>query len=113
MSSDGHVATALNAFAKNIRRNSRAEARPPVLSQQQGEVRQQRLEELAARAEGLASNPGKATYQGFESILKEVEELGAPTEREIVIAVASAFMQRPYISEHRFRYAANGKSEGA
>ncbi|MBV8447873.1 MAG: hypothetical protein JO357_09120 [Hyphomicrobiales bacterium] len=110
MSSDGHVATALNAFAKNIRRSSRAESRPPLLSEQQGEVRQQRLEELAAEVDGLASNPRKATYQGFESILKQVEELGAPPEREIIIAVASAFMQRPYVSEHRFHYASNGNS---
>ncbi|MBV8963987.1 MAG: hypothetical protein JOY67_06120 [Hyphomicrobiales bacterium] len=113
MSSDGHVATALNAFAKNIRRNSRVENRPPLLSPHQGEVRQQRLEELAAQAEGLASNPRKATYQRFESILKQVEELGASTEREIIIAVASAFMQRPYVSEHRFRYYSNGSSEDA
>jgi hypothetical protein len=109
MSSDGHVAAALHAFAKDIRRKAEP-GRSILLSQVKGEARQQNLEQLAAQAEGLAANPRKATYQGFERILKQVEELGAPAEREIVIAVASAFMQRPYVSEHRLRYAPEAKS---
>jgi hypothetical protein len=112
MSSDGHVAAALHAFAKDIRRKAEP-GRAMLLSQVKqvnGEVRQQNLEQLAAQAEELAANPRKATYQGFEHILKQVEELGAPAEREIVIAVASAFMQRPYVSEHRLRYSPETKS---
>ena len=113
MSSDGHVAAALHAFAKDIRRKAEP-GRAMLLSQElNGEVRQQNLEQLAAQAEGLAANPRKATYQGFERILKQVEELGAPAEREIVIAVASAFMQRPYVSEHRLRYSPEAKSPEA
>lgn len=109
MSSDGHVAAALYAFAKEIRRKAEPGRGAPN-SHSNGEGRQQNLEQLAARAEGLAANPRKATYQGFERILKQAEELGAPPEREIVIAVASAFMQRPYVPEHRSRYAPDTKS---
>jgi hypothetical protein len=69
-----------------------------LLSPEQSQVRRQRLEQLATEAEQLASNPRKATYQSFERILKQVEELDATPEREVVIAVASAFMQRPYAS---------------
>jgi hypothetical protein len=69
-----------------------------LLSPEQSQVRRQRLEQLATEAEQLASNPRKATYQSFERILKQVEELDAAPEREVVIAVASAFMQRPYVS---------------
>jgi hypothetical protein len=109
MSSDGHVAAALYAFAKDIRRKADPGRATPS-SQRNGEFRQQNLEQLAAQAEGLAANPRKATYQGFERILKQAEELGAPAERDVVIAVASAFMQRPYVSEHRFHYSADAKS---
>jgi hypothetical protein len=109
MSSDGHVAAALYAFAKDIRRKADPGRTAPA-SQRNGEFRQQNLEQLAAQAEGLAANPRKATYQAFERILKQAEELGAPAERDIVIAVASAFMQRPYISEHRLRASPEAKS---
>ncbi len=99
MSSDGHVASSLNTFAKDIRRNFRTEpGRAMLLSPEQSQVRRQRLEQLATETEQLASNPRKATYQSFERILKQVEELNAAPEREVVIAVASAFMQRPYVS---------------
>lgn len=109
MSSDGHVAAALYAFAKDIRRKADpGRTKPP--SQHNGEFRQQNLEQLAAQAEGLAANPRKATYQSFEHILKQAEDLGAPAERDIVIAVASAFMQRPYVSERRFSYYNDSKS---
>jgi hypothetical protein len=99
MASDFHVANALIDFANDIRRNSQSENGPAtLLAPEQADTRRQRLGQLAADAEGLASKPRDATYQGFERILKQVEELGAPPDREIIIAVASAFMQRPYIS---------------
>ncbi|MBV8763996.1 MAG: hypothetical protein JO137_03100 [Hyphomicrobiales bacterium] len=109
MSSDGHVAAALYAFAKEIRRKADPGRTRPA-TQRNGEFRQQNLEQLAAQAEGLAANPRKATYQGFERILKQAEELGAPAERDIVIAVASAFMQRPYVPERRFHSSNDAKS---
>jgi hypothetical protein len=46
-----------------------------ALSPEQADIRRQRLGQLAADAEGLASKPRDATYQGFERILKQVEEL--------------------------------------
>jgi hypothetical protein len=108
MSSDGHVAAALYAFAKDIRRKADP-SRGAARSHSNGESRRHKLEQLAAQAEGMAANPRKATYQGFERILKQAEEFGAPPERDIVIAVASAFMQRPHVSEHRSRYAPEAK----
>lgn len=108
MSSDGHVAAALYAFAKDIRRKADPGRAPR--SHSNGEGRQQKLEQLAAEAEGLAANPRRATYQGFERILKRAEELDASAERDVVIAVASAFMQRPYVPEYRSRHASDAKS---
>jgi hypothetical protein len=99
MASDVHVATALTAFAKDVRRTSRSDSGLTArLSPEQAAIRRERLDQLAAEAERLASNPREATYQGFERIWKQVEGLGAPPGREIIIAVASAFMQRPYVS---------------
>ena len=46
----------------------------------------------------MAANPRAATYQAFEGILKQAQELGAQVERETIIQVASAFMQRPHVS---------------
>jgi hypothetical protein len=112
MSSDGHVAAALYAFAKDIRRKAEP-GRGVQLPQAKEGFRQENLEQLATQAEGLAANPRKATYQRFERILKQAEELGAPAERDIVIAVASAFMQRPYVSEHRFSPSSDAKSSEA
>jgi hypothetical protein len=99
MASDVHVANALIAFAKEVRRNSRTEPGPTTLpSPEQGDTRRQRLNQLATEAEGLASSPREATYQSFERILRQVEELCGAPGGEVIIAVASAFMQRPYIS---------------
>lgn len=46
------------------------------LSPDQVKVRRQRLDQLAAEAEELASNPREATYQSFERILKQAVKAG-------------------------------------
>jgi hypothetical protein len=102
MASDNHVATALTAFANEVRRNSRFEpGETTLLTPEQADIRLRRLEELATEAEALAANPRAATYQGFERILNQVRELGAAPSGEIVIGVASAFMQRPHFRQTR------------
>ncbi|MFI5012614.1 MAG: hypothetical protein ACHQAY_09720 [Hyphomicrobiales bacterium] len=72
-----------------------------LLTPAQADIRRRRLEELANEIDTLAANPRAATYQRFELILQQVQELGVSTAREIIIAVASAFMQRPHISPTR------------
>jgi hypothetical protein len=102
MASDDQVAAALNVFAKDVRRISRNDPGPTVrLSPAQEGVRRQRLEQLAVEVETLATDPRSATYQSFERILKQVEELGASPTRETIISVASAFLQRTYVSPSR------------
>jgi hypothetical protein len=97
MASDNHVAAALTAFATDVRQDSRFEP-GTILTPAEASVRRRRLEELAADADALAASPRTATYQGFERILKQVRELGASPSGEIIIGVASAFMQRPHFS---------------
>jgi hypothetical protein len=96
MASDDHVAAALTVFAKEIMRSSLTHlGNDEVFS---GHDRQRRLLELARKIEEMAANPRAATYQAFEGILKQAQELGAQVERETIIQVASAFMQRPHVS---------------
>jgi hypothetical protein len=98
MASDDHVAAALHAFAKEVMRSSRADpVGDAVLSDQEADVRRRRLHQLATDAEDMAARPQLATYQAFEQILKEAQELGAQVEPETIIPVASAFMQRPHV----------------
>jgi hypothetical protein len=99
MASDDHVAAALNVFAKEVTRNSRADlGGGDGLSREEAAFRRRRLQDLATEAEALAASPRTATYQGFDQILKQVKELGAQLESETIIRVASAFMQRPNFS---------------
>jgi hypothetical protein len=101
MASDDHVADALNVFAKEVIRNSHAELGSGVLSREQDDLRRRRLQDLAKETQTLAASPRTATYLAFERILKQVQELGAQIERETIIKVASAFMQRPYVGPVR------------
>jgi hypothetical protein len=102
MASDNDVAAALTAFAHEVRRSSRLEpGATPLLTPEQADIRCRRLEELAVEAEALAANPRAATYQSFERILNKVRELGAAPPGEIIIGVASAFMQRPHFRQTR------------
>ena len=99
MASDDHVAAALNVFAKEVTRNSRADlGEGGLLSRDEADFRRRGLQGLAAQAQALATSPRTATYQGFDRILKQVKELGAQLESETIIRVASAFMQRPLVS---------------
>jgi hypothetical protein len=98
MASDDHVAAALDAFAKEITRNSRADlGGGGLLTPQESEFRQQRLQKLAADAQAMATSPRSATYKAFEQTLQRAQELGAKIEGDTIIAVASAFMQRPHV----------------
>jgi hypothetical protein len=100
MASDDHVAAALNDFAKEVIGNSRADldGGGGLLSREQAEARRHRLHQLATATEAMAASPRTATYQAFERILEQAQELGAQVERETIIRVASAFMLRPYVS---------------
>src|SRR6478672_1189426 len=100
MASDDHVAAALNDFAKEVIGNARADldGGGGLLSRQQAEARRRRLHQLSTAAEAMATSPRTATYQAFERILKQAQELGAQVEGETIIRVASAFMQRPHVS---------------
>jgi hypothetical protein len=98
MASDEHVATALRAFAKALLqglRNSTANGGP--LSEQ-GRERGEQLKGLSDRVRAMANNPQAATYLGFEGIWNEAQQLGVEVPREITMAVASAFIQRPHVS---------------
>jgi hypothetical protein len=100
MASDGHVATALQAFAKALLQASRIRTPngDPSFEEQEGE-RRKRLNSLSAQVQVLANNPRAATYLGFERVWKEARELDVEVPSEITMAVASAFMQRlPYVS---------------
>ena len=109
MASDDHVAAALNVFAKEVTRNSRADlGGGDGLSREEADFRRRRLQDLATEAEALATSPRTATYQGFDRILKQVKELGAQLESETIIRVASAFMQRPLVSFTRSQREPNG-----
>lgn len=101
MASDEHVATALRAFAKALMQSSHANLTgDALLSKDQEAVRRKRLQDLSARVQAMAASPRNATYQEFDSIRREAQELGADVASDILIGVASAFMQRPYPSSH-------------
>jgi hypothetical protein len=109
MASDDHVASALNVFAKEVTRKSRADlGEGGLLSRDEADFRRRGLQGLAAQAQALATSPRTATYQAFDRILKQVEELGAQLESETIIRVASAFMQRPLVSFTRSQREPNG-----
>jgi DNA polymerase II small subunit/DNA polymerase delta subunit B len=46
----------------------------------------------------MAASPQTATYQGFDEIFKQVQQLDGQPDSETIIRVASAFMQRPHVS---------------
>jgi hypothetical protein len=99
MASDEHVATALNAFAKALVQGSHVNLTTgSLLSEDQEAVRRKRLHDLSARVQAMAASPRTATYQGFERFRREAQELGAEVASEVLISVASAFMQRPHTS---------------
>src|SRR4029078_13519038 len=102
MASDEHVAKALKDFGRALVQGSRDGAANggPLSEERQGERRKQ-LKGLSARVETMASDPSTATYLGFEGVWKEAQELGVEVPREITMAVASAFMQRPRYSALR------------
>jgi hypothetical protein len=98
MASDDHVAAALKVFTTEVRRISRIELdEGGALSPAESDRRRLRLKELANEAEALAAEPRAATYQRFAQILSQVQELGASPAAEVIIDVASAFLQRPYV----------------
>ena len=101
MASDEHVASALRAFAKALLQSSHVNlTRDALLSEDQDAVRRKRLQDLSARVQAMAASPRTATYQELDSTRREAQELGAEVANEILIGVASAFMQRPYPSSH-------------
>jgi hypothetical protein len=102
MASDEHVATALKEFARALLQSSRdgAANADPLSQKRQGE-RLKQLKGLSERVEVMANNPQAATYLSFEGIWKQAQQLGVEVPREITMAVASAFMQRPHVSSHR------------
>ena len=98
MASDEDVATALKDFARALLQSS-SEGAPanPLSEERQGERRKQ-LKGLSERVEAMASDPSTATYLGFAAVWTEAQELGIEVPREITMAVASAFMQRPHVT---------------
>jgi hypothetical protein len=98
MASDDHVATAQDAFAKEIARNSRTDlGGGGLLTPDESEFRRHRLQKLAIDVQAMAASPRSATYKVFEQILQQAQGLGAKIEGETIIAMASAFMQRPHV----------------
>jgi hypothetical protein len=55
------------------------------------------LKGLSERVQAMANNPQAATYLGFQDIWNEAQQLGVEVPRQITMAVASAFMQRPHV----------------
>jgi uncharacterized protein YigA (DUF484 family) len=96
MASNDHVAAALEAFAKDLKRSCPSEFDGTTVFSAQMDIGRQHIKQLAAEVEALVSNPRTATYQGFEHILKQAQQLGAQIDGETIIGVASAFLQRPH-----------------
>jgi hypothetical protein len=93
---DENIATALFTFAKFVRQTAEVSFQC-FLSTQEAEVRRRYLLQIADDAEVLAKYPSSATYQAFARLLNKAQELGAGIARETIIAVASAFIHRPYV----------------
>ena len=68
------------------------------LVSEQERVRGEQLKDLSERVQAMANNPQAATYLGFEGVWKEAQQLGVEVTSDITITVASAFIQRPYVS---------------
>jgi hypothetical protein len=96
MTFDDTIASALTSFAKVVRRTAEA---PFIgfLSAREAQDRRERLHELATDAEALAEHYQAATYRAFERLLAKARGLGANIPNETIIAVGSAFINRPYV----------------
>ena len=100
MASDEHVATALREFAKALLEGSLTSASAAhgnSLPEEPDGDRHKRLKSLSEEVQAMANNPQAATYLGFEGAWKQARELGAEVPTEIIMSVASAFVQRPHV----------------
>jgi hypothetical protein len=97
MASNDDVAAALSEFAQRLARHSQRRTRPSTPGQI--DAREQRLWALSEMARTMACSSHMATYQAFDTILKEAQRLGAELDPEITIRVATAFVQRPQVRE--------------
>jgi hypothetical protein len=95
MTFDDDIASALTSFAMAVRQAAEAHFLG-FLSASEAKVRRRLLQDVAKDAEALAQEPRTATYQAFERLLTKAQGLGASIASEPIIAVGSAFINRPY-----------------